>query len=72
MNEIRYRWWLFRVWVRSIPEKLAWFVAWRLPRSVAYLCAIRLWAHASQGEWGNESPCGMPMDKVLDRWGRVF
>jgi len=46
--------------------KLWMFIAWRLPRPLVKLCAVRLGAHA--GQWsGQEIPLLTFMD-ALERW----
>ena len=43
-------------------------VARWMPRSLVYFCAVRMWAHATQGEWsGVEAPTVTLVD-ALDRW----
>jgi len=49
-------------------EKLWMWVAWRLPRPLVEWCAIRLMAHATQGQWGNESPDAVSVMTALKRW----
>ena len=44
------------------------FLAYHLPRRVAYWAAIRVGAHATCGEWGNESPTEVSMMTILKRW----
>jgi len=41
MSEIAHRWWTLRAWVRARPEKLAWWLAWRLPRKVVLFAFVR-------------------------------
>ena len=63
MNEVQLRvaefryWW----WERPRGRLLRWFV-WRLPRSVVYWCAIRIWAAST-----NEAE-DLPILTVLKRW----
>lgn len=53
---------------REYKEKLVMFVAWRLPKSLVYWCAIRVGANATQGEFGNESPTDLNFVTALKRW----
>jgi hypothetical protein len=49
-------------------EKLVMAVAWKLPRRLAYWCAIRVIAHATQGKYGTQIvPDLLAMD-ALRRW----
>ena len=49
-------------------ENFCIWVAWKLPRKVAYWAAIRVMAHATQGKYENqEVPALLAMD-VLKRW----
>jgi hypothetical protein len=51
-----------------LPEKFAMWIAWRLPRAVCHWCAVRLFAHATQGEWSNEHPESVTVIDALRRW----
>jgi hypothetical protein len=44
-----------------------WFV-WRLPRWVAYWCAVRVGALATTGKYGAESPTSLELMTALKRW----
>ena len=51
-----------------MKEKIVIFISWHLPRSVVYWCAIRLLAHATQGEYSDQNvPYLYAMD-ALKRW----
>lgn len=52
-------------------EKLMLKFVWMLPNKLVYWCAIRLMAHATQGEWGNESPTKVNIMTALQRWPSV-
>lgn len=43
-------------------------VAWLLPRSVAYWCAIRVVAHATGGQWRNQVVPELLALEALKRW----
>lgn len=43
-------------------------IAWLLPRPLVMWCAVRLMAHATQGQWGNESPSSLLAMTALQRW----
>ena len=57
-----YLWFRIRLWFRERPEKIAWWVACHLPRKVAYLAFIRVYAAG----W-SETP-GCEFQRVCDRW----
>lgn len=50
-------------------QKVAMKIAWLLPHSVVYWCAIRVWAHATTGRYGSELATAVTFDRALDRWG---
>lgn len=50
-------------------EKFWWWLAWRLPRRLVYLAFIRLWAHGTTGQWGDQHPGLMTFDEASKRWG---
>lgn len=54
--------------MERFKEWLSIKVAWLTPRRLAYWCAIRVGAHATQGQWGNESPTNLLMMDALKRW----
>ena len=39
-----YLWFSIRLWLRERPEQIARWVAYRLPRKVAYFAFIRVWS----------------------------
>lgn len=49
-------------------EKVAMWLAWRLPRQVAYWAAIRVAAHATQGQWSNQVVPELTAMDALKRW----
>lgn len=42
--KIGYRWFCVRLWLRELPERIAWRAAWLMPRKVALLCFVRVYA----------------------------
>ena len=48
----------------AITIKLAWLV----PRRLAYWCAIRVIAHATQGEYSNQEVPALSAMDALKRW----
>lgn len=53
-----------REWI----EKAVMAIAWRLPRRLVYWCAIRLGAHATQGEYGHQIVPELKFMDALERW----
>ena len=49
-------------------EKLVIKLAWLMPRRLAYWCAIRVGAHATQGQWGNQAVPDLLFMDALKRW----
>jgi hypothetical protein len=43
-------------------------VVWRLPRRLAYWCAIRVIAHATTGEYSNQVVPELTAMDALKRW----
>lgn len=49
-------------------EKFIMWIVWRLPRSIVYWSAIRLIAHGTQGEYGDQHVGELTAMHALDRW----
>jgi len=49
-------------------EKLAVFIAWRLPRRLVLWCAIRVGAHATQGQYSNQVVPELLFMDAIKRW----
>jgi hypothetical protein len=58
-------------WWRRNRERLAMWVAWRMPRWLAMWCYIRVCAHATTGEWGGTIPNHLDVMTCLKRWDGV-
>lgn len=43
-------------------------VAWMLPRKLVYWCAIRVGAHATQGQYSNQEVPALTFMDALKRW----
>lgn len=43
-------------------------IVWWLPRSIAYWCAVRVFAHATTGEYGNTIVPELTAMEALKRW----
>ena len=37
-----------------MKEKFLIWISWKMPRGIVYWCAIRLMAHATQGQYENQ------------------
>ena len=55
-----YRWFCLRVWWRGLPDRVTWWLAWKLPRKVALYAFVRVY-----GAWGE---CGPDYDHVYRAW----
>jgi hypothetical protein len=55
-------WWRIAAWLRQRPERLAWWVAWQLPRRVALFAFVRVYAVLGE--------CGPDYARVYDAWER--
>lgn len=49
-------------------DRFVMWLAWRLPRRLAYWAAIRVAAHATTGEYGTTDPNELNVMDALDRW----
>jgi hypothetical protein len=49
-------------------EKITIALAWRMPRKLVYWCAIRLGAHATQGQYSNQEVPALTFMDALKRW----
>lgn len=53
---------------QNMREKLLIFIAWHLPRSLVAWCAIRLGAHATQGQYSSQVVPELTFMDALKRW----
>ena len=51
-----------------IREKLATWIAWKLPRYLVMWCAVRLVAHATQGKYSSTVVPELSAMDALKRW----
>lgn len=51
-----------------MAEKIAMYIAWRLPRRLVMWCAIRVIAHATQGEYSSQIVPELSAMDALQRW----
>jgi hypothetical protein len=54
--------------MESFKERLAVSIAWMLPRRLAYWCAIRVIAHATQGKYETQIVPDLLATDALRRW----
>ena len=52
----------------KLREKFALWLAWKLPHSLAMWCAVRVFAHATQGEYGSTIVPELSAMDALKRW----
>ncbi len=51
-----------------MKEKLLIWISWKLPRSIAYWCAIRVMAHATQGPYSDQVVPDLSAMDALKHW----
>lgn len=51
-----------------MKDKIAMKIAWLLPKSIVYWCAIRLGTNATQGEYSNQIVPDLNFIDALKRW----
>lgn len=51
-----------------MKEKIICKIAFLMPKSIAYWCAIRVGAHATQGKWSNQEVPALNFMDALKRW----
>lgn len=60
--------WVLRERKRRLLERLAFWAAWHVPRWLVYFAAIRLWAHATTGPYGDTEAPAITVAEAIDRW----
>lgn len=55
---------------RRAEKLLNWFV-WKLPRRLVYQCAIRVIAHATTGQYGDQVVPELTAMDALERWDKA-
>lgn len=56
--------------LNALPERVCWWIAFHLPRQVIHFAAIRLWAFATSGQYGNTNVNKITVTEALTRWER--
>ena len=54
--------------MNKIREKFVMWIAWKLPRYLVMWCAVRVVAHATQGEYGSTIVPELSAMDALKRW----
>lgn len=49
-------------------ERAAMWLAWRMPRWLAYWCFVRIAAHGTTGEWSGSVPDQLSVMEAMRRW----
>jgi len=52
-----------------MSERVLVWLAWRLPRRLAYWAAIRVGVHATRGRWSHQVVPELYLVDALKRWG---
>ena len=58
----------FRPRIARLVEDMYFKLAWLLPRKLVYYVGIRLWAHATQGDYSTVEVPAVLMTDALGRW----
>lgn len=53
---------------KRLSEKIIMWIAFHLPKTLVYWCAIRLMAHATTGQYGNQIVPELTAMDALKRW----
>ena len=54
--------------MNKLLEKFLWWIAYKLPRKLVYLCAIRVWSYATTGKYGNTEATAITFVDGIKRW----
>lgn len=68
MNRASWRWIHIKYEISRKREKMLIWLAWRLPRSIAYWAAIRVGCNATQGDYSNQVVPELYFMDALKRW----
>jgi len=69
MKWLKWKLWEAGALRRRLVQRATIWIAWHLPKSLVMWCWYRVAAHATQGQWGHESPCDVKMMDAIQRWG---
>jgi hypothetical protein len=54
--------------LNRLAEKILLAIVWKLPKKLVYWCAIRVMAHATTGEYGDQITPELLATDALKRW----
>jgi len=63
-----YIWQALKWKMEGKAEKFWIWLSWKMPRKLAYWCAIRVGAHATTGKYGDTVVPGLSMMDMFKRW----
>jgi hypothetical protein len=66
--ELRWQYAYLRVRRARMIERFWFWLAWAIPKKLVYFSGIRLWAHATQGEYSHVEAPAVTMDESIKRW----
>ena len=49
-------------------ERFTIWLAWKMPRTLAYWCTARVIAHATTGQYSSDTSPEVTVVQALDRW----
>ena len=52
----------------KLLDKIAWKIAFSLPKQIAYYATIRTWANATTGEYSDTHAPSITITEILNRW----
>ena len=68
LSWLKERWLDVRIRWHVIPDKLAFWIVWLLPRKLIEIATVRCWANATTGRYGTEHAGDVTVDVALRRW----
>lgn len=54
--------------MQRIKEKVYMWLAWRIPKTLAYWVFVRVFSNATTGAWSNEEVPGVTCEQAMRRW----
>lgn len=63
-----HRWENCNYYWKKRKEHILMWIAWHLPKNIAYWCTVRVITHATQGEWAKEDVLEIRALDILPRW----
>jgi len=49
-------------------EKMLWWVVWKMPKRLVYLCSVRLMSHGTVGKYSGQIVPDLLCTEALKRW----